>query len=640
MVDVVAKHFRKEDRRRQSDAHSPAGQQRFPGWRSGLKAGWLRLALALILLGAAGAFLAPGLARAEDITFEAAVQSNHVTVGTAVELTLTVTGEKDVDPPKIENLDGFETRYAGPTAQVSVINGTYSSSKAFHYILFPLKAGKFTIPSFELTVNGQVYNTQPIVVEVTAGAVPGNSGGAQQEKVEDISNRIKLLFLVPRYECFVNETLPVVIKLYYQEVPLQDITMPEVKNDGIVVGDYAQPRQYEELVDGVKFRVVEFQTSIAPSRTGQLGVGPVTMTANMLYKMEGAKSPFGRSVFDDDFFSGFFNSYQKRPLTITSSTFELNVKPLPEEGRPADFSGAVGQFDLQAEVGPAEVKAGDPVTLKAAIFGSGSLKNIRMPQVPQEGFKVYDPQIKEEGGRKSLEQVLIPTGPEVAAVPALTFNYFDPVRGQYATVTRGPFPVKVSPLAPGEEFHAVGYANARALPQREDLGRDIVFIKDRIGGLRDVRGSLARELPFYTVLVLFLNIWGIFLGIYLYRRRLQTDEPFARRQRAPRAARAAWAAAEKSAAAGQTRAFYDALEQGLRAFLADELSLPLGDAFGARAREELLREGVPEDVIARLQALESVIELARFASAASTAEEMSRHLEEARAVSRAVEEIL
>lgn len=577
---------------------------------------------------------------AEEISFEASVQDNRVPMGTGVALSLKVQGEKDVEPPQLPDIEGFETRYTGPTTHVSVINGVYSKAKIFNYVLLPLKEGKHTIPSFELTLKGQVYRTQPIDIEILPAGQPGSSGSAQPGGAVDLSSRIKLHLLVSRTECYVNETLPVVLKLYYQELPLQDITMPEFKNEGFVVGDYAQPRQYEETMDGVKYHVVEFRTSISPLRTGQLQVGPVVINANMLYKIDTGRNSGGNKIFDDDFFSGFFSSYQKRPLTISSRPFELKVKPIPDEGRPADFSGAVGHFDLQVEVGPVEVRAGDPVTLKATVFGSGSLKNIRMPQVVSEGYKVYDPQIKEEGGRKIMEQVLIPTRPDVKSIPALSFNYFDPVRGQYMTVTRGPFPVRVTAPEPGQEFQAVGYANARALPLNEDLGRDIVFIKDQLGRVQDSRGSLSRALPFYFVLVLFLNLWGIFFGIYLYRQRLLTDTAFARRQRAPKAARAAWALADQAASAGQTKAFYEALEQGLRAFLSDALSLPLGEAFGERAYEEMRLERVPDGIIARLRALEDKIELARFASAVSSADEMHRSLEEAKAVTRAVEDIL
>ena len=577
---------------------------------------------------------------AEDITFDATVSANKVAMGTAVELTLSVHGTQDVELPQLPAIDGFESRYSGPSTQVSVINGAYSSTKAFRYILLPLKEGKFTIPSFELTYKGQIYRSQPIIVDVTPTSQTGGTSTGQPASAANLSDRIKLLVIVPRNESYVNEMLPVVIKLYFQDVPLQDISMPELKSEGIVLGDFAQPRQYDETLDGLNFRVIEFHTMLTAGKAGQYQVGPFSMNANMLYKVEGKKNPFGGNLFDEDFFSGFFNSYQKRPLTITSRSFELNVKPLPDEGRPADFSGAVGQFDFQAEVSPNEVKVGDPLTLKATITGSGSLKAVHPPQVVSDRFKVYDPQVKEESGRKSLEQVLIPTKEDVKEVPALSFNYFDPLRGQYSTVTRGPFPVKVTALAPGEEFQAARYASVTSAPLVENLGRDIIFIKDRVGALSDRQPPLLKELPFYAVLVLFLNIWGIFLGIYLYQWRLRTDEAFARRRRAPKAARAAWAIAEKAVQSGEATVFYGALEQGLRAFLSDALSLPVGDAFGPVVRERMQRQGFPDQVIVRLKALEDEIELARFASANVTSEAMTRSFNEARELTRAVEDWL
>ena len=77
---------------------------------------------------------------------------------------------------------------------------------------------------------------------------------------------------------------------------------------------------------------------------------------------------------------------------------------LPEDNRPDDFSGAIGQFDFQASVAPLQVKAGDPLTLKMDIKGSGNFKNLKMPVFKAPGFKSYEPQIKDQGMKKQLKK--------------------------------------------------------------------------------------------------------------------------------------------------------------------------------------------------------------------------------------------
>ena len=111
-------------------------------------------------------FLSAAVARAEDISFEATVDANKVSMGTAAQLTLTIHGTQEIDKLNLPAIDGFETRYVGPSTQVSVVNGTYSTAKAFTYMLLPLKEGTFTIPPLEVQVKGQVYRTQLITMQV------------------------------------------------------------------------------------------------------------------------------------------------------------------------------------------------------------------------------------------------------------------------------------------------------------------------------------------------------------------------------------------------------------------------------------------------------------------------------------------
>ena len=119
--------------------------------------------------------------------------------------------------------------------------------------------------------------------------------------------------------------------------------------------------------------------------------------------------------------------------------------PLPEEGKPEGFSGAVGKFGFNVSVSPTEVKEGDPITLRMTVNGEGNLTAFEMPSLSsKDNFKLYDPQIIEKDNIKKSEQVIIPNSAEVIQVPKIQFSYFDPDLKRYQTITRGPFPITVT----------------------------------------------------------------------------------------------------------------------------------------------------------------------------------------------------
>ncbi|MBF0486280.1 MAG: protein BatD [Candidatus Omnitrophica bacterium] len=594
-------------------------------------------------------FFLSSAAWSEDVKFEASVSENRVSLGTAVDLLLTVHGTQDVAPLTV-SVDGFDVRYIGPSTQVSVINGEYSTSKAFNYSLLPLKEGKFTIPSLEITVKGQIYRTQPIIIDVVPpgseatdankSSDPAASASPTAEAM-DLKSRIRLIVLVPRTQCFINEKLPVVVKLYVHDVPLQDITLPEFTKNGFNIGDYAQPRQYEEVMEGVKFQVVEFQTSMSPTRTGKLVLGPAEVGANLIYKSSSrgsSRDPFNRGIFNDDFFQSFFNTYQKRPLTITSKAIELDVDPLPEEGKPAGFSGAVGQFDFLVEANPLEVKVGDPVTLRMTVTGSGGdIKTVKMPEFQPEGFKAYAPQVKEDNGKKILEEVVIPTKTDIKEIPQVSFSYFDPVRKEYSILTKGPFPLKVLPPAPGEEFQAVGFAGQPTNLLKEDFGKDIIFIKDNPGVFDDKESPVRRQLSFLIALLLYINIWGGLFGYYCYRARFMTDQKFAKKMRAPKLARNGLLEAEKALEGNSREKFYDVLYNTLRTYLSDAFELPPGELDGASIIGILRDKGAGDGLLENLSKVQESCDVARFSSVALTASEMKKSLEDVRLLIEAIE---
>ncbi|MBF0123024.1 MAG: protein BatD [Candidatus Omnitrophica bacterium] len=599
---------------------------------------WGKRALFAILV---SCFLCPAyFVFAEDVSLEATVDSNKIAMGTAGQLLLTVHGTQDVDKIDLPPIDGVEVRYVGPSTQVRVINGAYSTAKVFTYMLLPLKEGTFTIPPVEVDIKGQIYRSEPIVLQVLSASSEGDgqSGADPLSDPQSLSDKVRMIFSVPRNKCFVNEELPAVIKLYVQDVPMQDITLPDIRQDGFVLSDYVQPRQFEETVDGRKFHVVEFVTRITPLHPGKLSVGPAVITANLVFRTNVRRNPFGRrSGFNDDFFSGIFGGYEKKPITITARPIELEVEDLPQEGLPKSFSGGVGKFTFDAELSPLKVKVGDPFTLRMVVSGVGNLRAVAMPVVQDEKLKVYEPQIKEEDGRKILELVLIPIKEDVREIPAVVFSYFDVEEGRYQTITRGPFPVEVMPPEKGQEFQAIGFSDKGASLVPESFGKDIVFIKDHPGAWQRKGSAFARYGMFCAVLFVFLNGWISVLILILHRRRMSLDTSYARRAAAYKEFRSGWKSAARWMTDHHSREFYDALTNILRAYLVSKLEIASGEIGFEVLENALMLNKIDIKEIRKLEDLLRVADQVRFGRLSMGEKEMRQHYLDVEEVAEAIE---
>ena len=569
---------------------------------------------------------------ADTVSFEATVNSSKISLSEVMQLTLTVTGVKDnLDPISLPVIDGFSAKYLGPSTSVSIVNGDYHSERSFIYNLFPNKVGHFQIPSISATIAGQTYVTQPIdieVVENSAGlqASGGPQGQNQAPSVESLKDKILIMVAVDQTQVYLNQRIPMSIKLLVNDVPMRDIQFPpQFEKNGFTVDDFQKPQQYSQVVNGIKYDVVEFKTNITPHHLGDVPIGPVQIAGNIIYK-SGRNNPFNQdnNFFGTDIFNNFFDAYATRPVTITSPVIRLHVSPLPQEGCPQDFSGAVGQFDFQASVSPSHVKAGDPLTLKMDLKGSGNFKSAQMPVFHGERFKTYDPQIKDGVDEKTAEQVIIPITAKIRQVPALRFSYFDPSIKDYRTVTQGPFAVQVVAPGPDQEFKAIGFSDISREPSNL-VGRPLSFGKifNKIHrGVKKLCGSMA-----FWISLGFILLAGV--SYFLWRRfqdRLESDPAFARRLKAFKEARLALNQAQEYIQTGKTKDFYALLSKVLRDYLANKWH----QSSASLSVEEILRQlkSVPIDEthMAQVKTILNTSDLVCFAGASRDTNQMQSDL--------------
>ena len=562
---------------------------------------------------------------AKEINFSATIDSHKVSMGSSVQLNLAFEGTQNMPVPQLSDIDGFQARYLGPSSMMSVVNGKVSSSITHIYSLLALKTGVFKIGPFKFEHNGDTYVSNQLSIEVVQGQVPASSLDTQEGEVsQDVSDRIFLILNAEKKKVYLNEPTKVSIKLYVNKLGVRDIQLPEISHEGFSIGEFDKPQQYREVLGGVEYEVIEFTTVIFGIKPGEFRLGPASLKCNLMVRQRAQqhRAPAGfEDFFNSDIFEDFFGVYQTYPMTLKSADIPFTVLALPSENKPGDFSGALGDFSMNSSLAPSEVKAGDPVTLKVEIEGSGNFNTVNMPKinVSEKDFKVYEPQVKLEPNRKTFEQILIPLTPNVTAVPEINFSFFDTKSEKYNTVSQGPFPIRV--LKPDKEEKASiveSSENKIAANKEEPLGRDIIYIKDALGSIHKKGQYLYKSKFFIGFQFLPLLALIIFIVFHSHHKRMTSDTRYARKFQAPRKAKIGINKAKEFLEKGSFKEFYDTVFNTLQEYLGDKFHLSSKSITISVIDDELRNKGVAEPVLAQLRDIFRSCDMARYAASSLT----------------------
>lgn len=592
----------------------------------------------ILIVLCAGIFLPTAACLAKDISFEARVSRAKVAVGQSVQLNLTFNNTRDIHAFELPDLEGFSSRYAGPSSSMSVVNGVVSSSITHIYLLQAVKIGKFSIGPFQFEKNGDTYTSNQVSLEVVASSTQAQLNAQQQDGrqdiSEDISDRVFVVLEAGKRAMYVNETVPVTVKLYVNRLSVRDIQFPDIEHEGFSLGQFSQPKQYQDVVAGVAYDVIEFDTTMFGLKPGESRIGPATVKCNLIVKKQGRRRP--SSLFDDDFFDSnvfddFFGRYETHPLTLNSRSFPVNVLALPEQGRPGSFTGALGEFSLDATASPVNVKVGDPITLKAVVKGSGNLSTVTVPKiVSTKDLKAYEPQIKQEEGKKTFEQVVMPMHSGVTEIPALSLSFFNTGTGTYETITRGPFAINVTESERQEQIKMVEGAQplSAQAPKEEKFGRDIIYIKESEGGWNRKGGLLYRNKGFRVLQGLALFVYFCIFAFHSWSQRLRADVRFARKLQASGKAHRGIAAAKRLLKANKPAEFYDTIFDTLREYLGDRFHLASKSITAGIIDEILKPRNVGEDIQEKAAGIFRDCDMARYAPSGFDAGRMQKALDD------------
>ena len=371
-----------------------------------------------------------------DISIDLTLDRSSVVLTDTIVMKVTVTGKQKSSFPEIEGLASFNVVKGGTASRVEFVNGSMNSEVEYIFYLTPLKPGKFVVGPAQVRIKNKVYSSNS--VKLTVSKARNNQAG----------NESRSLFLearISKNNLYLNQNALYTLRLFMRErVSNISLEMPEVQ--GLVFESLAEPKKYSTIINEKRYEVIELKYILIPKKPGTYSI-PAAGMRMTVYK---------RNRRDNFFNDPFFNIGSGKPTYLSSNEIQLDVKNLPTQNRPDNFSGLVGRFDVKAKLDPAEVKVNESATLTLIVQGRGNVRQIPDLKLSDiKGLKIYQdkPRLninKGESaisGEKIMKWAIVPEKDGEYIIPSMTLAFFDPEKGLYRELKTESFSLKSNPGA-------------------------------------------------------------------------------------------------------------------------------------------------------------------------------------------------
>lgn len=566
----------------------------------------------LLLLLLPSTFMAQG-----TVTFDVYADAKEVPQGGYFEVAFTLKNANGTDftPPSFENF----VVLAGPSSSNSmqIINGKVSREMSWTYTLQTKRLGIHRIDAASVKVNGKKLKTRSVSVRT----IPGNPNGDSPLN-NDAGATVKML--TNKTKAYPGEQISVDLKLF-TTVPIDGYDFGE---DPEFQGFYAHElkrylgRSQREVINGkqVTTKVLR-RLALFPQQTGMLTIPSARAQLQV--------------VDQNDRRNSFFRSF--KPVYIITDSLNVEVSPLPS-GAPETFTGAVGNFQMRANVTRNKATTDDAVSVTMLIEGDGDLKRVSAPPLMlSDSFEVYPPKIIEETssetegilrGRKIIEYLVLARYPGQYQIQP-TFTFFDVETGEYKSLSSGPFPLAVTQGSNRQ-------ASTRSRAVEETTESDIRFIKSET--------SLSKKGSAFVGSPIFWSLVGlpvlVFFGAFVFKKikenKSDVDLDALKIAQASSEAQKRLATAKSHLDAGDSRQFYDEISKASLGYVCDKLSIPLAELSKENVREKLQSLKVSEALVEDFVKVIKTCEMALFAGMDNSAD-MTQTYEKALAAINGIE---
>lgn len=551
-------------------------------------------------------------------SFVASVSASKVGENDRFEVTFTFEG-KDINavknflPPSFRDFRVL----SGPNQSTSmqIINGVSSSSLSLSYILLPHATGAYTIESASIQYNGQTYKTDPIKITVVKGSQNPKNDDTPNVSNEEIAKNLFIRASIDKNKVYQGEQVTVTYKLYTRLNIAAQISVDKLPQyQGFWAEEIEMPRNISyttEVVNGKQYKVALLKrAALFPSQSGKLEVTPLELTIPV--QVEKKKNP--NNIWDD-FFGDPFGRAQVIEYSAKSNTLKVDVMPLPENGKPASFKGAVGKFSFSASLDKSSTRTNEPISLKLKISGSGNISLLDFPSFETpNGFEKYDPKVNDQinrssviSGSKEAEYLLIPRIAGTREIPSIEFSYFDPSQRTYHTIKSNAFNVKI------EQGQNIGSVNTADQQTVQQLDSDIHFIKTSFDDVEKNSDLLFERPAFWVASVLPLIATVLLVGWKRKQDKLSGNIQLLKYSRAEKIARKRFKKAKKLLEANSVEQFYSEISEALFGYLEDKFRIPKSEFTLERAASELAARNIAPELIEKMKTNAEKCEYIRFA---------------------------
>lgn len=592
-------------------------------------------------------FMLPGMGTlwAQGVQFTTAASSTQVGVREPFRVQFTINDASNISGFQAPAFRGFEILSRSQSQSTSIINGKVSQSVTFEFILQANAQGRYTISGAKARIDGDQMQSNPISISVEKGYANSNNNQSRNNPVpqapnpfgfappalqrqlqsqpgilrngenpmEKIKKNVFVKVDVDKTNVYAGQQITATYKLFTRLPTSSQVTkVPSFtgfSSHDIKLSYPIQPSI--EDVNGVPFKVfIIRKTMLFPLQSGTLELDPAEVDNTVrLYTVERQKTnssdpfddimndPFFKSAIGNDpFFQQAFGSsdvtYHDYDYNTSSPPVMIHVKPLPEAGKPADFTGAVGNYTISASLDKTKLSANDAATLKVTISGTGNISLLSAPPTDlSSDFDNYTPTITDKinansnpyGGSRTFTYVLMPKVAGNFTIPPVKFAYFDPVKEEYKTIETPAFTLDVTPGG-NKNGNSINYTPAgNSVLQPIRNGR-LVWSK---------AGSLGFGTWWYWLLLIIPVV--ILAMLYLLKKRndsLQSNTVLLKNKRANRIALKRLSQANQFLQQNKPKEFYNEVSQAVWGYLCDKFDIPYAELSKQKAQEKLFEKQV------------------------------------------------
>lgn len=547
---------------------------------------------------------------------------SRVSVGELFRLEYTIHSTTSGETPRLDELpDGLVVAYGPSVSQqesYSNVNGhvTTNASTTYTFMLQAEKPGDYTIPPARLNLSGKTLTSSSAHVKAVAGAggnngqtkfhYDPNQGPSMRNEGSAITDR-DIFIRVNASKTHIYEQEPIVLTYYL-------CFLPDVRPNGLSGGSLdvkgCQLQEIElpdnhsfENINGRNYAVIKCRQYIVyPQMTGKLNVPEVNFKAEV-----------NQRVANVDPMEAFFNGgsdYIVRERELVANGLTLQVDSLPS--RPMDFTGAVGNFKISAEIDKDEVKAGEPINLRVIIGGHGNLRLLKQPDVAfPKDFDKYDAKVTDKTdltingveGDMIFDFLAVPRNQGNYTIPGVKLTYFDTDSRTYKTIETEPFELKV----------LEGDGNSDADEFADYSNKDIYPIKEGKASVQNPEKLFFGSKVYWISILVPLLVFLILLLVFRKKAIDNANVTKMRGKKANKVATKRLKEASKLMDKGDNNAFYDEVLRALWGYVGDKLNMPVEQLSRDNVRERLTESGVGEITVDKfIQALDEC-EFERYA---------------------------